>query len=161
MQAWHPSRDRDQARPPTHDRDQAFAASRDREQARLPTRDRDQAFAASRDRDQARPPTHDRDQAFAASRDREHALPASHDRDQARLPTRDREPLADEPLSVLLPRAAALGILLLLIHAVVDYALRTLAIEATLAILCAWLARTADPRHAPPRRSAPPEILSS
>ena len=54
------------------------------------------------------------------------------------------QPDAD-PLAVLLPRAAAIAVLLLLIHAAVDYALRTLAIEATLAILCAWLARAATP----------------
>ena len=100
-------------------------------------------------------------QAWHPSRDRDQAWPPSHDRDQARLPSHERDSPAGEPLAVLLPRAAALGILLLLIHAVVDYALRTLAIEATLAILCAWLARAADPRHTPPRRSAPPEILSS
>ena len=68
---------------------------------------------------------------------------------QAWHPSRDRESPAGEPLAVLLPRAAALGILLLLIHAAVDYALRTLAIEATLAILCAWLARAAGTRQAP------------
>ncbi|HVB84179.1 MAG TPA: O-antigen ligase family protein, partial [Rhodanobacteraceae bacterium] len=49
-------------------------------------------------------------------------------------------PFDASPLAVLLPRAAAIAVLLLLAHAAVDYALRTLALEATLAILCAWLA---------------------
>lgn len=42
----------------------------------------------------------------------------------------------------LLARAASVGVLVLLLHATVDYALRTLALEATLAVLCAWLARS-------------------
>ena len=44
-------------------------------------------------------------------------------------------------LPMLLRCTAAIGVLLLLLHASVDYALRTLALEATLAVLCAWLAR--------------------
>ncbi len=47
----------------------------------------------------------------------------------------------DHPVSGLLARAAAVALLILLLHASVDYALRTLALEATLAVLCAWLAR--------------------
>jgi len=58
-----------------------------------------------------------------------------------------RAPIADDPsagnatLAALIMRAAAVGVLVLLLHATVDYALRTLALEATLAVLCAWLAR--------------------
>ena len=64
----------------------------------------------------------------------------------------------DHALPGLLVRAASIGVLLLLLHACVDYALRTLALEATLAVLCAWLARrnphTASARDA--RRSGMP-----
>ena len=48
---------------------------------------------------------------------------------------------AHAALPMLVRCAAAIGVLLLLLHASVDYALRTLALEATLAVLCAWLAR--------------------
>ncbi|MHB1945325.1 MAG: hypothetical protein ACYCPE_08790 [Metallibacterium sp.] len=55
-----------------------------------------------------------------------------------------RAPIADDPsagaatLSALIARAVAV---LVLLHATVDYALRTLALEATLAVLCAGMAR--------------------
>ncbi|EQD70650.1 membrane protein, partial [mine drainage metagenome] len=73
-----------------------------------------------------------------------------------------RAPIADDPsdgaatLSALIARAAAVGVLVLLLHATVDYALRTLALEATLAVLCAWLARGAAQRR---RRDPTPRAL--
>ena len=79
---------------------------------------------------------------------------------------------AHAALPMLLRCAAAIGVLLLLLHATVDYALRTLALEATLAMLCAWLARrhldAASARDAhragmpppPAARSAEPSPLS-
>ena len=79
---------------------------------------------------------------------------------------------AHAALPMLLRCAAAVGMLVLLLHASVDYALRTLALEATLAVLCAWLARrhldTVSARDAhrsdmppsPTARSAEPSPLS-
>ena len=70
---------------------------------------------------------------------------------------------AQPALPMLLRCAAAIAVLLLLLHASVDYALRTLALEATLAVLCAWLARrhpdTASTRDAH-RSGMPPSATT-